>query len=276
MFDIGQVLEQDLLIEKGFNKNALVSTTAKIGNGVEIGANAQIGPDVEIDDNVKIAGGAVISGKTRIGEGTQIHSFATVGTTPQDKKYSNEPTKLIIGKNNVIREYVNISIGTETGLGVTTIGDGNLFMAFCHIAHDCIIGNNCILANGVHLAGHVTVEDSVVFGGMSGAHQFCHFGEFAMIGAGSIVVLNVAPYLRVQGDRSTVRGINTIGITRGGFSSDDLKQIKEMYRLLFSKNLTLELSIQSIESNIADCLPKDRMLNFLKNSLPATNRGLCR
>lgn len=276
MFEFGDLLNSEELEALGISKFALVSKTAQIGKNVKIGPNAQIGPKVILENDVKIASSAIISGKTKLGKGTEVYSFATIGTTPQDKKYNDEDTSLIIGEYNKIREYVNISIGTETGQGSTNIGDHNLIMAFCHIAHDCNIGNQCIFANGVHLAGHVTVQDYVVFGGMSGAHQFCFFGEFAMIGAGSIVVMNVAPYVRVQGDRSTVRGINSIGISRGGFSAEDLKEIKKMYRILFKSNLVLSDSIDHIKREIKDGLPKNKMLSFLNSDLVKSQRGLCR
>lgn len=270
------LLSESQLVAKGCHPRALVAATAELGGDVHIGANAWVGPDVVLAAGVKVGVGAMITGHTTIGANTEVYSYATVGTPPQDKKYAGEKTRLKIGKNNQIREYVNISIGTVTGRSETVIGDDNLIMAYCHIAHDCIIKDHCILANGVHLAGHVEVDDHVVFGGMSGAHQFCRFGEFAMVGAGSIVVMDVAPYVRVQGDRSTVRGINAIGVSRGGFSAAEVKDIKTMYRLLFKQNLTLDDSLAKIRSDIADGRPKERMLSFLSAVEGEKHRGLCR
>lgn len=271
-----ELLSADQLSARGLHPRALVSAAAKLGEGVKVGPNAWIGPHVSLAAGVKVGIGAVVTGHTSVGAATEIYSYATVGTPPQDKKYAGEPTKLTIGERNQIREYVNISIGTVTGRSETVIGDDNLIMAYCHIAHDCVIANNCILANGVHLAGHVEVDDYVVFGGMSGGHQFCRFGEYAMVGAGSIVVMDVAPYVRVQGDRSTVRGINAIGISRGGFSSDEVKDIKTMYRLLFKQNLTLDDSLSRIKADIQDGRPKQRMLDFLTAVEGDKHRGLCR
>lgn len=271
-----ELLTESQLIDRGLHPRALVAASATIGKGVAIAPNASVGPDVTLADGVKVGIGAVITGTTTVGENTEVHSYATLGTPPQDLKYAGEKTRLTIGKNNQIREYVNISIGTVTGRSETVIGDDNLIMAYCHVAHDCIIANHCILANGVHLAGHVEVEDRVVFGGMSGGHQFCRFGEFAMVGAGSIVVMDVAPYVRVQGDRSTVRGINVIGISRGGFSPAEVKEVKTMYRMLFKQNLTLDDSIAKIRAEVADGRPKERMLSFLGAALGDKHRGLCR
>lgn len=270
------LLSDAQLRERGLHPRAHVAATATISSGVSLAPNAWIGPDVTLGEGVKVGVGAVITGATTVGAGTEVHCYATLGTPPQDKKYAGEKTRLTIGKNNQIREYVNISIGTVTGRSETVIGDDNLIMAYCHIAHDCIIADHCILANGVHLAGHVEVADNVVFGGMSGGHQFCRFGEFAMVGAGSIVVMDVAPYVRVQGDRSTVRGINAIGISRGGFSSEEVKEVKAMYRLLFKQNLTLDDSIAKIRTEIPDGRPKQRMLSFLDAALGDKHRGLCR
>lgn len=271
-----ELLSSDQLSARGLHPRALVSAAAKLAEGVKVGPNAWIGPHVSLAAGVKVGIGAVVTGHTSVGAGTEIYSYATVGTPPQDKKYAGEPTKLTIGEQNQIREYVNISIGTVTGRSETVIGDNNLIMAYCHIAHDCVIADNCILANGVHLAGHVEVDDYVVFGGMSGGHQFCRFGEYAMVGAGSIVVMDVAPYARVQGDRSTVRGINAIGISRGGFSSEEVKDIKTMYRLLFKQNLTLDESLNRIKADIQDGRPKQRMLDFLTPVKGDKHRGLCR
>lgn len=271
-----ELLSERQLSERGLHPRALVAAKATLGAGVKIGPNAWIGPEVTLADGVQVGVGAVITGHTTVGAHSQVYSYATLGTPPQDLKYAGEKTRLSIGENNQIREYVNISIGTVTGRSETIIGNDNLIMAYCHIAHDCVIANHCILANGVHLAGHVEVGDRVVFGGMSGGHQFCRFGEFAMVGAGSIVVMDVAPYVRVQGDRSTVRGINAIGISRGGFSADEVKEVKTMYRLLFKQNLTLEDSLAKIASEVADGRPKERMLSFLNAVAGEKNRGLCR
>lgn len=252
--------------------NADVAPTAELGVGVEIGAGAVIGPKVKLGDRVRVATGAIIEGRTTIGAGSQIYPFATIGMPPQDLKYAGEDTHLIIGESNHIREYVNISLGTQGGGGCTEIGDNNLIMVYTHIAHDCKIGNYCIFANQVQLAGHITVQNNVVFGGMSGGHQFCNFGEYAMIAAGSIVVQDVTPYCMVQGDRAKVSGLNLVGLRRAGIREEKLSQIKNMFKILYKQNLTFDDATSKISRVIPDSPYKEAFLRFLEQS----KRGVCR
>ena len=252
--------------------SALVYKGAELGEGVVIGPRTVIGPKVVLMSKVKVCAGAVIEGKTTVGEGTEIYPMATVGSDPQDLKYRGEDTELWIGKNNRIREYVNISIGTVNGGGKTTIGDNNLIMVYSHIAHDCHIGSNCILANGVHLAGHVEVDDYVVFGGMSGGHQFCRFGERAMVAAGAIVVQDVPPYCMVQGDRARISGLNVVGLRRSDLPKQRISDIKNMFKILFNENLTIEDAVSRMELEVADSEQRHRFIDFLKRS----ERGVCR
>ena len=219
---------------------AIISKSAEIDATVAIGPNAYIGAGVKLDKNVKIHNGVFVSGSTFIGEGTEIHPFASVGTAPQVLKYAGEKTSLKIGKHNQIREYVNISIGTQTGGALTSIGDHNLFMAFSHIAHDCIIGNRVIVANGVQIAGHVEVGDHSVFGGLAGIHQFSRIGKYVMVGAGSIVVQDIPPFCMVQGDRARQIGLNVVGIRRSPFSKEEKAEIKLAYKLLYADGRTLD------------------------------------
>lgn len=251
---------------------ALVVKGAQLGEGVNIGPRAVIGPKVVLGDGVKVGVGAIVSGKTRVGRNTEISALATVGSDPQDLKYRGEDTELIIGEENRIREYVNISTGTVSGGGRTTIGDRNLIMVYSHIAHDCHIGNSCILANGVHLAGHVAVQDYVVFGGMSGGHQFCRFGERAMIAAGAIVVQDVPPYCLVQGDRARISGLNVVGLRRSDLPKQRISDIKNMFKILFNENLTVEDALTRIEAEIAASEQRSRFVEFLRSS----ERGICR
>lgn len=264
------------LLEKvegaSIHPRALVYQGAKIGKGVIVGPNAVVGPDVTLHDNVQVEPGAMVLGKTTIGEGTKISPYATVGAPPQDLKYKGEPTEVIIGKNNRICEYVNISLGTVGGGGVTRIGDNNLIMAYTHIAHDCDIGNNCVFANGVHLAGHVTVKNYVTFGGISGGHQFCSFGERAMIAAGSIVVQDVPPFCMVQGDRARISGLNVVGLRRSELPKERLADIKNMFKVLYNENLTLEDAIQRMKTEIPPSEQRDSFVTFLETS----HRGICR
>jgi len=251
---------------------ALVAKGAVLGDGVVIGPHAMIGPLVELAAGVQVGAAAIIDGKTTIGKETKVYSHATVGATPQDLKYKGEQTKLIVGARNSIREYVNISTGTVTGHGETVIGDDNLIMAYTHIAHDCIVGDKCIFANGVQIAGHVTIGDSAVFGGMAGAHQFCKFGEYAMIGAASVVVQDVPPYCMVQGDRAEAVGLNVVGLRRSGMSKTDFSAIKSMFKIVFKSQRTVEDAMAMIEAEVAESSYRQKFLKFLRES----ERGLCR
>ena len=270
--EIANTEEKDFFPETRIHPSAFISPGAALGSGVVVGPNAVIGKNVRLLDGVQIGAGVVIEGDTTIGDRTQVHSFATLGTAPQDLKYKGEQTKLVIGKDNSIREYVNISIGTQGGGGITRLGDRNLVMVYTHIAHDSQIGNDCIFANGVQIAGHVIVEDSVVFGGMSGGHQFCQFGKLAMVGAGSIVVKDVPPYCMVQGDRARVNGLNVVGLRRTGIRGAKMSSIKQMYKILFRDNNTMEDACDKIKELIPDSLEKKNFLNFLSQ----TERGICR
>ena len=217
MFDYSNFeLHQNIPNNTHIHPTAMVSKGAELDVGVVIGPNAIVGPDVKLGKDVQVGASAIVSGHTTVGEGTKIYPMATVGSDPQDLKFAGEPTKLNVGKFNNIREYVNISLGTTGGGGETTIGDHNLIMVYSHIAHDCHVGNHCIFANSVQLAGHVIVGDYAVFGGLSGAHQFCRFGDRAMIAAGAIVVQDVPPFCLVQGDRARINGLNVVGLRRSG------------------------------------------------------------
>ncbi|MGE0173500.1 MAG: acyl-ACP--UDP-N-acetylglucosamine O-acyltransferase [Oligoflexales bacterium] len=250
----------------------ILGKNIELGRGVSIGPYAIIGDGVKLGDGVWVGAHAAITGNTTVGEKTKIHSFASIGSDPQDLKYKGEPTQLVIGKNNNIREYVNISLGTVTGGGITRIGDNNLIMVYSHIAHDCHVGNNCILANSVHLAGHIHVEDNVVFGGMAGGHQFCRFGKLSMIGAGSIVVQDVAPYTLVQGDHAETKGLNVVGLRRAGVTGKNLKTLKDAFKMVFRDNLGLEQAAQKAYDELPASAEKSHFLEFLK----ATKRGICR
>lgn len=273
MFELGELLNNsDLKGEVKIHPTAMIEKGAQLGKGVIIGPGAIIGRRVTLGDGVKVGASTLIMGRTTVGRDTAIFPHATIGSPPQDLKYNGEDTSLEIGERNQIREFVNISIGTVGGGGKTTIGNGNLIMVYTHIAHDCHVGNECIFANAVHLAGHVTVQNNVVFGGMSGGHQFCHFGERVMVAAGSIVVQDVPPYCMVQGDRATVQGLNVVGLRRAGIQGADLSAVKKMYQMIFQQNLLLEDAIEKIKLEIPDSQYRTKILDFLKIS----SRGICR
>ena len=217
--------------------NANVSSSARIGPYSVIGSNVEIGEDAIIHSHVNI------SGNTKIGKGNKIYPFASIGNDPQDLKYNGEETKLIIGNNNKIREYVTINPGTVGGGGLTKIGDNCLFMISSHVAHDCHVGNNVIIANNVPLGGHVTIEDNVVIGGNSAVQQFTRIGKLAMIGGMTGVLHDVIPYGLSIGNRNFLQGLNLIGLRRANFKNKDILGLIEAYKEIFStKNLTDNLS----------------------------------
>tara|TARA_B100000029_G_scaffold503481_3_gene580458 strand:+ start:2295 stop:3080 length:786 start_codon:yes stop_codon:yes gene_type:complete len=225
------------------DKNSIIHQDAKISDSAEIGPYVVIGPKVKIGNKVKIYSHVSISGNTKIGDGTLIFPFASIGNPPQDLKYDGEETKLEIGKNNKIREYVTINPGTLNGGGLTKIGDNCLFMISSHVAHDCIVGNNVIIANNVPLGGHVTIEDNVVIGGNSAVQQFTRIGKLAMIGGMTGVLHDVIPYGLSIGNRNYLQGLNLIGLRRANFENKDILGLTEAYKEIFaSKNLTDNLS----------------------------------
>ena len=225
------------------DKNSVIHKNAKISETAEIGPYVVIGPNVEIGNNVKIHSHVNISGNTKIEEGTIIFPFACIGNDPQDLKYKGENTKLEIGKNNKIREYVTINTGTEAGGGLTKIGNNCLFMISSHIAHDCNVGNNVIIANNVPLGGHVTIEDNVVIGGNSAVQQFTRIGRLAMIGGMTGVLHDVIPYGLSLGNRNYLQGINLIGLRRANIENKNILGLTEAYKEIFAtKNLTDNLN----------------------------------
>ena len=221
------------------HKTAIIDSKAKVSSSVIIGPYTVIGPNAEIAENVVIHSHVNISGNTKIGDGTIIFPFASIGNVPQDLKYKGEDTKLEVGKNNKIREYVTISPGTEGGGGLTKIGDNCLFMISSHIAHDCNVGNNVIIANTVPLGGHVTIEDNVVIGGNSAVQQFTRIGKLAMVGGMTGVLHDVIPYGLSIGNRNYLQGLNLIGLRRSNFDNKNILGLCEAYKEIFAtKNLT--------------------------------------
>ena len=225
------------------HKTAIIDSNAKVSSSANIGPYSVIGPNVEIGEDVIIHSHVNISGNTKIGNGNKIYPFASIGNDPQDLKYNGEETKLIIGNNNKIREYVTINPGTIEGGGLTKIEDNCLFMISSHVAHDCQVGNNVIIANNVPLGGHVTIEDNVVIGGNSAVQQFTRIGKLAMIGGMTGVLHDVIPYGLSIGNRNYLQGLNLIGLRRGNFQNKDILGLTEAYKEIFAtKNLTDNLS----------------------------------
>ncbi|BCS52432.1 acyl-ACP--UDP-N-acetylglucosamine O-acyltransferase [Geobacter sp. SVR] len=254
--------------------SAIIDQSAELAAGVEIGPYAIIGKQVTIGAGTKIGAHAVIGDWTAIGENNQIFHQSSVGAPPQDLKYRGEETWTHLGDNNVVREFATIHRGTVTGHGKTVVGSGNLFMAYSHIAHDCCIGNNVVMANVATLAGHVTVQDHVILGGLVAVHQFSTIGAHAMIGGGTLVGLDILPYtIATSGKRDAqLRGLNLIGLKRRGFSDETINSLKKAYKTLFMADLKLEEAVARIRSELGGCPEVDYLLAFIENS----KRGICR
>ena len=225
---------------------ALVDAAAQIDASVTIGPYAVIGPHVVLGAGTTVGAHCVIEGHTTIGRDNRIFQFASLGAAPQDKKYAGEPTRLVIGDRNTIREFCTFNTGTVQDQGVTRIGDDNWIMAYVHIAHDCVVGNQTILANNATLAGHVQVDDYAIIGGLTGIHQFTKVGAHVMAGFASHISQDVPPFMMVDGNPLAVRGLNLEGLRRRGFSPERLAAIKQMHRLLYRQGLTLEAAHSAI------------------------------
>lgn len=255
------------------DNRAIIDPTARIAEGVTIEPWAFIGPDVEIGAGTWVGHHAVIKGPTSIGENNKIFQFSSVGDDPQDKKYQGEKTYLKIGDRNVVREYCTINRGTEQGGKVTQIGDDNLFMAYVHIAHDCIVGNNTVFANCASLAGHVSVQDWVILSGFSGVSQFCTLGAHSFIAKGTLVTKDVPPYIIVSGGRdAAAMAINTEGLRRRHFSDDTIAMLKEAYRIIYQQNLTIKQVMDELEKMLRDCPEIQRFIDFFQHA----KRGIVR
>ena len=248
------------------HKTAIIDLKAKVSDNAKVGAYSVIGPNVEIGEGTEIQSHVSIIGNTKIGKNNKIYPFASIGNDPQDLKYNGEETKLLIGNNNKIREYVTIHPGTVGGGGLTKIGDNCLFMISSHIAHDCKLGNNIIIANNVPLGGHVTIENNVVIGGNSAVQQFTRIGEMAMIGGMTGVLHDVIPYGLSIGNRNYLQGLNLIGLRRANFENKDILGLSEAYKEIFAtKNLTDNLSKLNGEfkenplvKNVIEFISKDK------------------
>lgn len=254
---------------------AIIDTAAELDSSVSVGPYAIIEGDVRMDAGCKIAGHAVVSGPTVMGKNNEISSFATVGSAPQDLKYNGEPTQLIMGDNNKIREYASIHRGTEQGGGKTVIGSGNLLMSYIHIAHDCLIGNNVVMSNVATMAGHVEVGDCATIGGLVAVHQFGRIGKYSYIGGVSGITLDVPPFVIITGTRNRTRisGINKVGLRRRGFSRETIAKIDNAFRIIFrSPDLLLKDALEIAKREITDCDEVDDMVRFFEES----QRGVVR
>jgi len=245
---------------------AIVADGAELGVDVEVGPYSIIGPHVKIGDRSKIASHVVIENRTTLGPENTVFQFASLGAIPQDLKFKGEPATLTIGARNTIRECVTLHLGTKAGTMTTEIGDDNLFMANSHVAHDCSVGNKNVFANSIALAGHVTIMNSVILGGLSGIHQYCRVGDFAMIGAGAMVGLDVPPYCIAQGDRASLRGVNVIALERSGMTPADISAIRQAYRHLFLSSGDRKTKLASLPPELSSNARVQALLEFLEGS----------
>lgn len=254
------------------DNRAVIDPSARIAKNVTIGPWTMIGPDVEIGEGTVIGPHVVINGPTQIGRENKIYQFASVGEDPQDKKYAGEKTRLEIGDRNIIREFVTINRGTVQGGGLTKIKDDNLFMAYVHIAHDCMIGSHTIFANNASLAGHVTVQDYAILSGFAAVHQFSVIGAYSFIARTTMVARDVLPYLFVCGYDAAPYGLNTEGLKRRGFSPETIIKLRRAYKVIYRSGLTTQQAIEKLQEMVIDCPEVQPMIDALLNS----DRGIIR
>ncbi len=259
-------------MSSSIHPTAVIADGAKLGANVSVGPYCVVGAQVTLADNVTLKSHVVVEGITEIGEGTVIASFAAIGGPPQDKKYAGEATRLVIGKNNSIREYVTLNTGTVGGGGVTTIGDNNLFMACAHVAHDCVLGNNIILANAAIVAGHVTIGDGAIIGGGSGIHQFVRIGEYAFLGGMSAVEKDVIPYGMVKGERASLEGLNLVGLKRRNIARERIHALRHVFKAVFGKN---EGTLTTRASALKEQYPQPEASALLEFVTAETDRAFC-
>lgn len=256
------------------HKSSIISKETKLGSNVKIGPYCMLGPNVQVGNNVKIYSHVNLDGYTIIGSDTQIFPFASIGTVPQDLKYKGEKSKLLIGSNNIIREYVTMNPGTKGGGLITKIGNNCLFMIGSHVAHDCFIGNNVIMANNATLAGHVCIDDFAILGGLSAVHQFVRIGKHAMVGGMSGVENDVIPYGSVMGDRAFLSGLNIIGLKRRGFSRNEIQDLRTVFRLIFSIEGTISERLKDAGKMYKKNKVVMEIINFIK--LKNSSRAICK
>jgi len=259
------------------HQTAIVDSKSKISNNVEVGPYCIIGPEVEIDTNTKLHSHVNITGNTKIGKNNEIFPFVSIGTDPQDLKYKGERNSIQIGNNNKLREYVNINPGTSQGGTITKLGDNNLLMVYCHVAHDCNLGNNIVLANNVQVGGHVTIEDKAIVGGSCAIHQFSRIGYLSMVGGMTGVLSDVIPFGLSLGNRNNLVGLNLIGLRRAKISNEDIKILQKFYDIIFCNqnlrsnidNLNVDMKHNKYVKIIIDFISSDKKRPI---SLPENNK----
>ncbi len=251
---------------------AIVEQGAVIGKNTKIGPWTFVANNVVIGDDCEIHSHVVIKGPTTLGNGNNIFQFASIGEDCQDLKYAGEPTKLIIGDNNTFRESCTIHRGTVQDQGITKIGSNNLFMAYTHVAHDCVVGNHCIMANNASIAGHVHVGNHAILGGMSGVHQFCHIGEHSFVAANALVLKDIPPYLMASGQPAKPYGLNSEGLKRRGFSKEILLKLKRAYKAVYRSGLVVDEVVEQLKTQADQAEEVIKFANFIQES----SRGIIR
>jgi UDP-N-acetylglucosamine acyltransferase len=244
---------------------AVIDASAQIGEGCEIGPYCVIGAGVELGADCWLQHHVSVSGPSRIGRGNRFFAFSSIGQQTQDLKYAGEPTHLVIGERNCFREFTTVHRGTAPG-SVTRIGDGGNFLAYSHIAHDCIVGNGVIFSNNGTLAGHVEVGDHAVIGGLTAVHQFCRIGAYALTGGCSKIVQDVPPFMIADGNPAKVRSYNKVGIERHGFGEEAQRVIKEAYRLIYRSALNLQQAVEQIRADLPETPEVAQLVAFVTNS----------
>jgi UDP-N-acetylglucosamine acyltransferase len=254
------------------DSTAKIDSHAELADDVSVGAFSVIGADVKIDAGTVIGPHAVIKGPTSIGKENRIYQFTSIGEDPQDKKYAFEVTRLEIGDRNTIREFASMHRGTQQDNSVTKIGNDNLFMAYTHVAHDCIIGDHVIMANGASLAGHVHLNNHAILGGFTLVHQFTQIGKYSFAAMGSAITQDIPPFVMVGGKPTRPHGINSVGMERNGISAEDIRLIRNAYKMIYKMNLRLEDAIEKMEDLASDSKQLLDMISFLRN----VRRGILR
>ena len=255
---------------------AIIDPHAELDSSVEVGAYSIIGPDVRIGARTRIGPHVVIEGHTTIGEDNHIFQFASLGGVPQDKKYAGELTKLEIGDRNTIREFCTFNLGTVQDEGVTRLGNDNWIMAYVHLAHDCQVGSHTIFANSAQLAGHVHIGDWVILGGFTLIHQFCRVGDHAMTGFGSQISQDIAPFLMVSGTPTSTYGINSVGLKRRGFTTEQIADIRKAYKTVYRSGLSLEEAKSRLLEEAAASQEAADYIRQMHTFIEGAQRGLLR